>query len=32
MLTPEQLERMPEVSASGFDADAVLRQFNQNGG
>lgn len=27
MLTPEQIEKMPEVGSSGFDADAVLRQF-----
>ena len=27
VLTPEQLEKMPEVGESGFDADAVLRQF-----
>ena len=27
MLTPEQVERMPKVGDSGFDADAVLRQF-----
>ncbi|MFI4916508.1 MAG: hypothetical protein ACIAS6_08400 [Phycisphaerales bacterium JB060] len=27
MLTPEQIERMPEVGESGFDADEVLREF-----
>lgn len=27
LLTAEQLEQMPEVSGSGFDADAILRQF-----
>lgn len=27
MLTPEQVERLPKVGDSGFDADAVLRQF-----
>ena len=27
VLTPEQIEAMPEVGESGFDADEVLRQF-----
>lgn len=27
VLTPEQVERMPEAGDSGFDADEVLRQF-----
>lgn len=27
MLTTEQLEKMPSVGESGFDADAVLREF-----
>ncbi|NRA58927.1 MAG: hypothetical protein HRU13_12505, partial [Phycisphaerales bacterium] len=27
LLTAEQLEDMPDVGGSGFDADAVLRQF-----
>ncbi|MEO1008003.1 MAG: hypothetical protein AAFX79_05520 [Planctomycetota bacterium] len=31
LLTPEQAERLPKSASSGFDADAVIRQFGGGG-